>query len=309
MAEDAQGSVVEGQGSPALTQTDIGQTTAPADALLGSSDRNLLDWRSSFPENLRLDPTVQKYRTPDEAAKALVSQQEMLGRALFLPKAEPGTEEYLSGMQKVYERLGRPETADKYEFKAPEGKTLEPEIQKRFGAAFHKAGLSQEQAAEVVAEYWRSVEYAEQVRAGQEARSYEDGRKSLYAEFGAATENVLLGAKRFFDHFGAGAFGGEAGEKAWEQIMDARLPDGSRLANSPYILAAFHEAGKRIGEGEFYDTPFYQAGLNSLDTINKREAELLDKEMKGEMLTPQERAEQQQIYQQLGRLRQRGQRV
>lgn len=309
MAEETQGSDA-GHGSPTATQTDTTQqTTAPADALLGSSDRNLLDWRSSFPENLRLDPTVQKYRTPDEAAKALVSQQEMLGRALFLPRAEPGTDEYLSGMQKVYERLGRPDTADKYEFTAPEGKTLEPEIQKRFGAAFHKAGLSQEQAAEVVAEYWRSVDYAAQVRAGQEARSYEEGRKALYAEFGAATENVQQGAKRFFDHFGAGAFGGEAGEKAWEQIMEARLEDGSRLANSPYILAAFHEAGKRIGEGEFYDTPFYQAGLNSLDTINKREAELLDKEMKGEVLSAQERAEQQQIYQQLSRLRQRGQRV
>lgn len=241
----------------------------------------------------------------EAAAKSLIAQDEMIGRGLFLPKEAPDTDEYRVGMQKVYEKLGRPANPDEYVLKAPEGKTMDGEVASRWTKSFHQAGLSQAQVDEVMSEYWRTVTYAEQVREGRDAESYREGRNKLFGEFGASTEQMIAQARNFFEHMGAGAFGGKAGEAAWQQLMDAKLPDGSAIKNSPEIIAAFAEAGKRLGEGEYLDSSYYVPGQNTMELMEARHKVLQDKRFSPQGLTQEEQAELMRVNTQILNARER----
>lgn len=262
--------------SVASTEAQTTQSQQGQESLL-RSDTNLLDWRSTFPDNLRNAGIIKEHHTPESAAKTLVSQAEMIGRGIFIPKAEPGTEEHTAGMQKIYDRLGRPETADKYEFTAPEGRQMDKEIQGRLAKDFYLSGLSQQQVSDVMAAYWRTVEYAENITAAREQESFQEGRNAIRAEFGANAEREMSLAQKFVNHFGAGAFSGKAGAQLWDQMREAKLADGSRLINSPYMVATFAEAMRKLGEGEFLDSGYYQPGQDTLATMNKRKDELTTK--------------------------------
>jgi len=253
---------------------------------------NLMDWRQSLPENLRDAGVIKQLQTTEAAAKTLVSQAEMIGRGVFLPKAEPGTPEYTDGMQKVFAKLGRPDVADSYAFKHAEGRTIDSETEGTWKKAFHALGLSQDQAQGVMDEYWRTVNRVENIKAGQDARSFDEGRKRLYAEFGASTEEVMAKAQDFFNFFGRGAYGGEAGRVAWQHIQDAILPDGSRLVNTPEFIVAFAQARDRLSEGEFRDSDVHMAVGTTIATLTDRARELTTKRNNG-TITTQEAAELQ----------------
>ena len=82
-------------------------------------------------------------------AKHAHNQEKLLGSAVRIPGKDATDEERNAFLNK----LGRPEAADKYEFKAPEGLPEGFEYDGKVEAAFrdiaHKAGLTQAQAAAV----------------------------------------------------------------------------------------------------------------------------------------------------------------
>jgi hypothetical protein len=254
-------------------------------------------------ETLRQSPVVQRLHTVDAAAQALHEQDRMLGRALFLPpEGSEGSVEHAEAMSKVYAKLGRPNTAAEYTLQAPEGIEMDSAIQERWQNAFHGAGLSQKQVDEVMAEYWRTAEYADNVRQGQDQRSRIEGQRALDAEFGASAGQVLAKARGFFQHFGAGAFGGEGGERAAADLEDAVLSDGSRLLNRPHVIAALAEAFDRLGEGQFLESVDYRPGGNTLETITQRHRELTAKKL-DRKASPEEMAELMRLATQLARMR------
>jgi hypothetical protein len=297
-----------GTGEGAAGAGTEGQTGAGSGAQgQQSQGDSLLDWRMGFAENVRNAPIIQRHTSVEALAKTAVEQDSMLGRALFLPKEAPETDEYRAGMQKIYDKLGRPEKADAYELTAPEGRELDAEMTGRWKNAFHKAGLSQAQVAEVMNEYWRSVEYADNIRQGRRQESYQEGRNKLFAEFGANTEREIALFRHFANHFGAGAFSGEGGKMLLEQLEQATMEDGSRLINSPYLVATFAEAARRIGEADLHDSSFYQPGQDTAATMDKRHAELTAKQFDKGGLTADETREMNQLAQQLTRVRERQQ--
>jgi hypothetical protein len=266
----AAGSPGEGNEPTGMGATATQQDSRQEALLQAGQQGNILDWRHDFPDNLKQAGIVQQHHTREAAAKTLVSQAEMLGRGLFLPREEPGTEAHTAGMQKIYDKLGRPEKAAAYELAVPEGVQLDAEIGARWKQAFYKAGLSQAQVAEVMGEYWRTVEYGQNQRVGQAERSFTDGRNALYGEFGGNTERMLNMANGFFDHMGAGAFNGEGGPKAIQAIQRAVDPEtGARLINDPHFVACLAEAGRRMGEGEWRESELYQAGKSQVESIQE----------------------------------------
>jgi hypothetical protein len=310
MAE-AGGEVAGGTGTGGTDEAGQGtgtQGTQDASLLASGDGSNLLDWRTSLPDNLRSAPIITRHATMEAAAKSLVAQDELIGRGIFLPREEPGSEAHTAAMQKIYDKLGRPTTAKDYTLTAPEGRTMDADVGERWKAAFHKAGLSQAQVDEVLGEYWRTVNFAENIHAGADARSYEEGRRALYAEFGASTDAMIGQARAFAEHFGAGAFGGQAGEKFWEELMQAKLPDGSMVRNSPHMMAVFAEAGKRLGEGEFLDSDYYKPGQNTLEVLSQRQKDLTAKRFSPEGLSSDEQSELLRINTQIVAARERASR-
>lgn len=108
---------------------------------------SIQDWRSALPEEIRGAESLQKYKGVDELASAYLAAEKLVsGKQLPFPETE---EEF----NKVYSALGRPETADGYQFGLPDGVTadwikdnISEEWEQGFKAEAHKLGLSAKQA-------------------------------------------------------------------------------------------------------------------------------------------------------------------
>jgi len=98
---------------------------------------------------LREHPALRDYKSKDEAVKALVHAQRMLGKT---PKGYvrlPGKDE-TEEREALFASLGRPESADGYEIptmETPDGYEVNADMVEGFKAAAYQLGLTPEQVA------------------------------------------------------------------------------------------------------------------------------------------------------------------
>ena len=211
--------------APAETVDNAEAVSESAPATVSSED-----WRSSLPEEIRDDPSFAKFNDVSSLASSYVNLQSHLGRDKI---AKPVTD---SDWDDVYEFLGRPESADKYEIELPEG--LPDEIAGQFNdetlSSFkqeaHKLGLNADQVKSLVA--WQAGNMGNQHEAykGMIDQSMEQGETSLRQEWGRAYDQNLGFARKAFAEYG----GDELAAK-----MEA-----SGMGNDPDVLRAFANIAK-----------------------------------------------------------------
>ena len=297
-------------GSEGITSASDGGSSSPAESLLGSEssgDAALLDWRHGFAETVRNDPTVQRYKSAEEAAKALISQRKMLSERIALPKGEAGSEEYLkseqefqAALRKQLPHLAIPEKAEDYTLTAPEGQEWDEAFSADWKRSLFDAGMNQAQADKVMQAYWQLVTKANNQKAAQAEVSKVEGYKALQAEYGASTQLVQAKARTAFRHLGKGMFNGEGGEDAGAAIEQAILPDGTPLLNVPAVVGALAGIIDRLGEGEFLDSGDYVQGQSTLETYQKEFNDLQEKRMNG-TITADEQVRQNRLAERLSR--------
>ncbi|MBU1249288.1 MAG: hypothetical protein KKB70_11355 [Proteobacteria bacterium] len=119
------------------------------------------NWRSSLPEDwtivvrnengeemempLRDHPSLAKYPSKDDAVKALVHAQRLIGRRPEGVIEPPGPEASEEERAAFYAALGRPESPDEYqlpELETPEGFEFDEDMQAQFRQKAHELGLS-----------------------------------------------------------------------------------------------------------------------------------------------------------------------
>ena len=188
------------------------------------------DWRASLSEDIRENPSFSKFKDVNGLAASYVNLQSHLGRDKI---AKPVTD---SDWDDVYEFLGRPESADKYEVALPDG--LPDEVAAQFTeqrlSAFkqeaHRLGLNANQVKSLVA--WQAGNVSEQHEAykGIIDQSIEQGEIALKAEWGRAyNQNVKFAQQAFVEYGG-------------EQL--AAKMEASGLGNDPDVLKAFANIAK-----------------------------------------------------------------
>lgn len=142
--------------------------------------------------DLKTNPSVQRYKTPEELAGAYVNLEKRFGidpaRRVDLP-ADPNDAD---GMRAVYTKLGLPEKADGYGFKLDDkASDADKTMLADFAQAAHKAGMPP-QFAKAAMEFWQGKVAAANAsaEAAQTARVAE-GTAALKTEFGQAYEPRL----------------------------------------------------------------------------------------------------------------------
>ena len=175
------------------------------------------DFLSSVSEEFRGDPSLKDFKHVDGLAKSYIESQKMIGSSIRIPSSEaseevqkefhnkldalPGVLKIPSpddqeGIAKFYNKLGRPEKADGYDF-IFEDKAINdvvagsPEMGKEFGEMAHNLGLSKTQAKTLVEfEANKIKNYNEQL-----LNSREQSMVSLKKEWGNDYDARLHGAK------------------------------------------------------------------------------------------------------------------
>lgn len=184
-------------------------------------------WYADLPEELRNEPTIQKYKSVEDAAKGLVNAVKMIGKdKVAIPKAEADEGEW----DAFFKAVGRPDTPDEYKIEA-EG--ADEDFLKSFKEAAHKTGLNQQQVDGLMS-FWNDLTQ-DTMSKMQEMREKEviEGLEALKKEWGTAFDREVAAAKR-------------AVRELCDDDQRALLDEG--LGNDPRVVRLFNKLGKMLGE-------------------------------------------------------------
>jgi len=92
--------------------------------------------------------TINKYKTVKDLLEGHKELSSKIGDMISLPKEDASEEEKTAALEKIYHKLGKPESPDKYELSndVPEGLQLNENLQKNFKDMAHKIHLTKSQA-------------------------------------------------------------------------------------------------------------------------------------------------------------------
>ena len=182
-----------------------------------------------------------------ELLKSYDSAQRYIGGAVKIPTEKSTPEEVAA----FYAKLGRPESADKYDWQQPEGIELKGEFFDGFKKAAHELGLTNKQLSGVLDGYTNIVKQIFSQKQAFAAEQEKTSRANLSKEWGDKFESKLGGVMDKLEKLGVKSALAEAG-----LLYDER------------ILRAFHAISEDSQSSEIHN------GGMSPDAVKSRIAEI-----------------------------------
>ena len=223
----------------------VAETSAPAETVLGSTEGDNQDWKSTLSEDLRNDPTLSNFKDVESLAKTVVHQQKQMGNRIPIPKTD---EEKME----VYNKLGRPETADKYDVSVPEDyKAYIPEENfNQFKNIAHQIGLNNEQAKALVDYQVKTLEHQINNQPQQLEEGRKESEKNLKEEWGYDYDKKVRQAQRALQVYG---------DDEIRQLMN------TEAGNHPAVIKLFARLGEDVTEDMAKNTNNNTLAVSPLD--------------------------------------------
>jgi len=228
----------------------------PAEVAQGGSGNDFL---GMIPEELRDHPSLSPIKDVENLARSYVNAQKLIGADKIPLPVNPTDED----LDRIYSRLGRPETSDGYEIKA-DGNIITEDIAKEYSDMAHKLRLSPQQASGILEYYQSLASQSESSMEERDAQVMQDTELSLKKEWGDDLSNKLSMAKEVVESFGS------------LEMLDMRLADGTKVGNHPDFIKAFAKMAdfrhNMTTEDTVADAPMArtlsrQAAQNEIDAI------------------------------------------
>ena len=204
---------------PEVTEAAPATLATPAEVAQGGSGNDFLNL---IPEDIRQHPSLSPIKDVENLARSYVNAQRLIGADKVPMPVNPTDED----LDRIYDRLGRPESPDKYGI-SPDGNILTEERATEYADIAHKLRLTPDQAQGVL-DYYRSVaENDITSMTNANAQALEQSAAELQAEWGDNYDAKMQSAQKVVDQFEAG------------NIMEMQLADGTKLGNHPEVIRAF----------------------------------------------------------------------
>ena len=179
-------------------------------------------WLDTLPVELKSDPTLAKYKTPEEAHKAHIEAVKLIGKrqegVVHYP-GENGKPEEWAAYRKA---IGVPEKPDGYAVKLPEGVTVHQETFDAYRAKAYEIGLTPKQAEALVQYDIERASLGQRRMHEASVKQQQEGEKALRTAWGPKYDQHMALIQRFVEEYG--------GE---ELIQELELKG---TANSPKLL-------------------------------------------------------------------------
>jgi hypothetical protein len=235
------------------TQTTISSTTQPQPTVNKT-------WKEAISEEFRNDPNIEKFTEIDALAKSYINATRMIGQDKVAVPNKNSTEDQWN---EVYNKLGRPESAEKYELNIKsEVVPIEPAAIKQFAENAHKLGLNTKQAQGVLEFYKNNMEGLVKQEKITIETSQVQAEQELRQEWGRDFEANI---KR------AGAL---AKANLNPEILDIPLKNGIRLGDHPEIIKGFAKIANMLSEDKILSTE--SENLNSNADLETQIAEIVN---------------------------------
>ena len=143
-------------------------------------------WKEAIPEELRNDPNISKFTELESLAKSYVNATRMIGQDKVAVPNNNSTEDQWN---EVYDKLGRPESADKYQLDVKSDVVpLDESAIKSFAENAHQLGLNNKQAQGILEFYKNSMEGSAQQSKIDTETAQANAEQELRKEWGSNYE-------------------------------------------------------------------------------------------------------------------------
>jgi len=191
------------------------------------------DWKASLSEEVRSDKSLENIKDIEGLAKSYVHAQKMVGSDKIPVPNKYATDK---DWDAVYEKLGRPKSADGYKYDLPQDKQVDEASLKEFSSQAHKLGLLPTQAQGMVKFYNEMTAKSIQDADSKALAARETSTKELKQEWGQAFDQKINQAATLAKSVGA------------TELFDTNLADGTKLGDHPVMIKAFAELAGKMGE-------------------------------------------------------------
>jgi len=243
--------ITEQPASPVET-TPTTTETKPVEATIASTTQPQptvnKTWKEAISEEFRSDPNIEKFTEIDALAKSYINATKMIGQDKVAVPNKNSTEDQWN---EVYDKLGRPESADKYSLDVKSDTVpIDEGSIKQFADNAHKLGLNQKQAEGILDFYKTNMEgMAQQSKVDTEtaqAQSAQELRQEWGREFDTNVKKAGALAKANMN----------------PEILDMELKNGMRVGDHPEIIKGFAKIAGMMSEDNMVTTESEQVNSN-----------------------------------------------
>jgi hypothetical protein len=218
------------------TSTETIQPTATANTVRGGDTPSpqTSSWKDSISEEFRKDPNIEKFTEIDALAKSYINATRMIGQDKLVIPNNNSTEDQWN---EVYSKLGRPESADKYNLNVKSDiVALDKNSIKSFAEQSHKLGLNNKQAEGILQFYKNNMEGSAQQSKIDTETAQVQSEQMLRQEWGRDFESKVKQA------------GALAKANINPDVLDMQLKDGTRVGDHPEIIKGFAKIAGMMSE-------------------------------------------------------------
>lgn len=229
----------------------------------------VVDWRSTLPEELRSEKSLESFRDVAALAKSYVETKKLVGQRVDLkPPTKDSTPEQIATWRKA---LGVPDTPDGY----LQAGVVRPELAAsgEWDEAAESAFLDLAHKNHIPPGFVNAtLQFYAKLEADKQAassRSRQAVASALRTEWGPNYAASLGRANRALQEFG--------GDEMVTLGRETRLADGSLLGDHPALIKTFAKIGNVLVESGAMDPEGIAAGMSADDAreaIKKKQAEM-----------------------------------
>jgi hypothetical protein len=197
-------------------------------------------WKESISEQYRNDPNIEKFTEIDALAKSYINATKMIGQDKVVIPTNNSTEE---AWNDVYDKLGRPESAEKYSLDAKsEVVKFDDAAIKSFAEQSHKLGLNNKQAQGILEFYKNNMEGNAQQEKIDSETAHAQAQQQLRQEWGRDYDSKVNQARALFK------------ANINPNLLETQLKDGTLLGDNTEIIKGFAKIASMMQEDKIVAT-------------------------------------------------------
>ena len=205
---------------------------APAETTAGQAPSG--DWKANLPEEIKNNQLIHNMDSVEGLARSAIHAQSMVGAEKI---AVPGKWATDADWAQAYDKLGRPENAEGYTLTAPEGATVDKDLEGWFKNVSYDAGLNAKQAEKIYTENLNKTAEMSSEQAGPSLEVQQaEAELALKKEYGKAYDAKIKAAKGVLNEFAPEGF---------DQLLSK---DGIPLGNHPDFVRIMAKIGSHINK-------------------------------------------------------------
>ncbi len=226
--------VATDQTTTATAQPILSSTEQPTEPVSGKT------WKEAISEEYRSNPNIEKFTELDALAKSYINAVSMIGTDKIPLPGKTATDEQWN---EVYNKLGRPESADKYTLELKtDVAPVDENVIKGFAQNAHKLGLNNKQAQGILEFYKQTLEGSAKEMSVNMESAQAEATNMLRSEWGKSYDENLRKASSVAQTY------------LEPELLDTQLRDGSRLGDNPKIIKAFANIANLLSEDKIIGT-------------------------------------------------------